>query len=75
MYISETSVSEYKDLIEEDLVEIKYNYEWWALIGRWQNYSNKKRAKINAEIEKREKKLEKKLAKEQIKNERNAAKR
>ena len=31
------------DLIKEGLVELKINYEWWAIIGRWQNYSQKKK--------------------------------
>ena len=35
-----------KDLIDAELVELKTNYEWWAIIGRWQNYSQKKKDHI-----------------------------
>ena len=40
------------DLIKDELVELKINYEWWAIIGRWQNYSSKKKAKIQAKLDK-----------------------
>lgn len=40
------------DLIEEQLIELKINYEWWAIIGTWQNYSQKKRNRIEAKLEK-----------------------
>jgi hypothetical protein len=40
------------DLINNDLVEIKNNYEWWAFIGRWQNYSADKIKRIKDKLEK-----------------------
>ena len=40
------------DLIQDDLVEIKNNYEWWAFIGRWQNYSAGKIKRIKDKLEK-----------------------
>lgn len=40
------------DLIKDGLVELKINYEWWAIIGRWQNYSQKKKDRIQAKLDK-----------------------
>lgn len=45
------------DLIEDGLVEIRPIWEWWAIIGRWQNYDDDKKAKIEAELNKRNKEL------------------
>jgi len=39
-------------LIDHELVEIKTNYEWWAIIGRWQNYSQKKKDRIQDKLDK-----------------------
>ena len=39
-----------QDLINSYLVEIKTNYEWWVLIGRYQNYSERKRNRIEAKL-------------------------
>ncbi len=38
------------DLIKDGLVELKINYEWWAIIGRWQNYSQKKKDRIQMKL-------------------------
>lgn len=38
------------DLIQDDLVKIKTNYEWWAIIGRVRNYSIDKRKHIENKI-------------------------
>ena len=46
------------DLINNDLVEIKKNYEWWAFIGRWQNYSDDKLERIQDKLEKLNKGVE-----------------
>ncbi len=40
------------DLIKDGLVELRINYEWWAIIGRWQNYSQKKKDRIQAKLDK-----------------------
>lgn len=39
-------------LINDCLVEPKINYEWWTIIGRWQNYSQKKKDHIQAKLDK-----------------------
>ena len=39
------------DLINDNLVEEKINYEWWSYIGRWQNYSEKKQKRIFDKLE------------------------
>lgn len=39
-----------EDLIKDGLVEIKHYYMWYAIIGRWQNYSQKKKDKIYNKI-------------------------
>lgn len=41
------------DLIEADLVEVKCKWFWLAIIGKWQNYSEEKIAKIDKEIDRR----------------------
>ena len=41
------------DLIKDGLVELKVNYEWWAIIGRWQDYNEEKKARIETEIDRR----------------------
>lgn len=38
------------DLITAGLVELKINYEWWAIIGKWQNYSQKKKDRIQMKL-------------------------
>lgn len=40
------------DLIKDQLIELKINYEWWAIIGKWQNYSQKKKDRIKTKLEK-----------------------
>lgn len=39
------------DLIKAELVELKVNYEWWAIIGKWQNYSQKKKDRIQTKLD------------------------
>ena len=39
------------ELIKDGLVELKINYEWWAIIGKWQNYSQKKKDRIQAKLD------------------------
>lgn len=39
------------DLIKAGLVELKINYEWWAFIGRWQSYSQKKQVHIQKKLD------------------------
>ena len=41
------------DLIKADLVEIKYRWYWWVIIGKWQNYSSEKKQRIEKEIDRR----------------------
>ena len=45
------------DLIEKDLVEEKVNYEWWAIIGSYRNYSDKKMERIKNKLNKLNKKV------------------
>lgn len=46
-------VSKYiKDLLDAGLVEIKYFYEYLVIFGRWQNFSDKKLARINDKLDK-----------------------
>lgn len=40
-----------KCLINDGLVELKINYEWWAIIGSWKNYSQKKKDRIQAKLD------------------------
>lgn len=40
------------DLIKAGLVELKTNYEWWTIIGKWQNYSQKKIDRIKMKLDK-----------------------
>lgn len=39
-------------LINDCLVELKINYEWWAIIGNWHYYSQKKKDRIQAKLDK-----------------------
>lgn len=39
------------DLIKDGLVELKINYEWLAIIGSWHNYSQKKKDRIQAKLD------------------------
>lgn len=38
-------------LIDEELVEIKTNYEWHSIIGRWQNYPDEKIERIQNKLD------------------------
>lgn len=40
------------DLRLFDLVEKKPFYEWWAIVGRWQNYSDRKLERIEEKLDK-----------------------
>lgn len=40
------------DLFQREIVEIKPTYEWVAIIGRWQNYPNSKKARIEEKLNK-----------------------
>ena len=44
------------DLIKDGLVELKINYEWWAIIGSYRNYSLKKKERIQAKLDRLNKK-------------------
>lgn len=41
-----------KDLIKVGLVAVKPTWEWIAIVGRWQDYSDEKLAKIEAKLKK-----------------------
>ena len=40
------------ELVEDGIVELRTNYEWWAIIGRWQDYPQKKKDRIQAKLDK-----------------------
>ena len=46
-----------KDLLNAGIVEVKPMYEWWAIIGRWQDYSDEKLERIENKIIKLNKKV------------------
>ena len=45
-----------EDLIKDGLVEKGYYYMWYAIIGRWQNYSQSKLERIYKRVERLNKK-------------------